>query len=70
MAVDAETGTLRVEATDARGERLPDTAVKADPALDGESGRGLFLVAALADRWGAEPYPPGGKTFWAEVELK
>ncbi|WP_427922824.1 ATP-binding protein [Streptomyces sp. cg40] len=70
LAVDAETGALRVEVTDARGDRLPDTAaVQADdPALDGESGRGLFLVAVLADRWGAEPYPPGGKTLWAEVD--
>jgi hypothetical protein len=34
--------------------------------LDTESGRGLLLVAALADRWGVEPYPPGGKAVWAE----
>jgi hypothetical protein len=20
----------------------------------------------LADRWGTDPYPPGGKTVWAE----
>lgn len=31
-----------------------------------ESGRGFLLVTALADRWGVEPYPPGGKTVWAE----
>ena len=29
-------------------------------------GRGLLLVTALAGRWGVEPYPPGGKTVWAE----
>ncbi|MGW3253099.1 hypothetical protein ACWDCX_21355 [Streptomyces fungicidicus] len=33
---------------------------------DDESGRVLLIVTALADRWGAEPYPPGGKTVWAE----
>lgn len=26
-----------------------------------------LLVAALADRWGTAPEPPGGRTVWAEV---
>jgi hypothetical protein len=30
---------------------------------------GLLLVAAFADRWGTDPYPPGGKTVWAEVAV-
>lgn len=55
---------LRIEVTDARGDRLPATPPNAD--VDGESGRGLLLVASLADAWGYEPYPPGGKTVWAE----
>ncbi|MFD7697672.1 SpoIIE family protein phosphatase [Streptomyces sp. NPDC059805] len=33
-----------------------------------EGGRGLFLVAQLAHRWGAR-YTPGGKIIWAEQEL-
>lgn len=58
-------GTLRVEVTDARGDLLPEPAP--DASHDGETGRGLLLVTALADRWGSVPFPPGGKTVWAEV---
>ncbi|MET8219132.1 ATP-binding protein [Streptomyces hirsutus] len=61
---EAEDGTLRVEVTDTRTERRP---VAATPAPDGESGRGLLLVDALADDWGVLPRPTGpGKTVWAE----
>jgi len=35
----------------------------ADP--EAESGRGLYLVAQLADRWGARPLE-GGKSVWCE----
>ena len=36
---------------------------------DDESGRGLTLVAALADGWGAEPRPGGiGKSVWLELK--
>ncbi|PZG99780.1 hypothetical protein C1I97_24025 [Streptomyces sp. NTH33] len=55
---------LRIEVTDARGERPP--VPTPDPDADGESGRGLLLVASLADAWGCEPHRPGGKTVWAE----
>ncbi|SNX65833.1 integral membrane sensor protein [Streptomyces sp. TLI_55] len=34
-------------------------------AMTDEGGRGLFLVAQLADRWGTR-YTPGGKVIWAE----
>ncbi|MEU2659482.1 ATP-binding protein [Streptomyces sp. NPDC007325] len=61
LAWDAAAGVLRVEVTDARGDRLP--AVVREGV--GEGGRGLALVAALADGWGVVPYPPGGKTVWA-----
>jgi hypothetical protein len=33
-----------------------------------EGGRGLFLVAQLAHRWGAR-YTADGKIIWAEQEL-
>nr|WP_234048283.1 ATP-binding protein [Streptomyces liliifuscus] len=61
-----EVGVLRVEVTDARGDRHP--RIK-DPVGDGEeSGRGLLLVAAYADGWGVVDGPgPGCKTVWAEV---
>ncbi|MFD6275522.1 SpoIIE family protein phosphatase [Streptomyces sp. NPDC060209] len=33
-----------------------------------EGGRGLFLVAQFAERWGTR-YTPGGKVIWAEQSL-
>ncbi|WP_371536089.1 ATP-binding protein [Streptomyces sp. NBC_01023] len=61
---------LRIEVSDARGERLPPgpgTAVI--PAGDAESGRGLLIVDSLADRWGVTPGPFPRKTIWAELDL-
>ncbi len=63
-------GTFRIEVTDTRGERLPCPAhPQEDPGA--ESGRGLLLVEALADKWGVAPRASGGpgKTVWAEVFL-
>ncbi|PJE98243.1 hypothetical protein CUT44_08210 [Streptomyces carminius] len=61
-------GTLRIEVTDARGDRRPAPPPHPVPA-DAESGRGLLLVEALADRWGVEPGPAARKTVWAELRL-
>ncbi|MFF1299037.1 MULTISPECIES: ATP-binding protein [unclassified Streptomyces] len=58
--------TLRIEVTDTRSDRLPQLQ---DPAPDAESGRGLVLVDALADRWGTAPGPYPRKTVWAELEV-
>ncbi|MGW2460217.1 ATP-binding protein [Streptomyces sp. NPDC001761] len=66
LALDTAAGLLRIAVTDARGEHLPSPPAECGTSLDAESGRGLILVTALADRWGVEPYPPGGKTVWAE----
>ncbi|MFD7437614.1 ATP-binding protein [Streptomyces sp. NPDC059861] len=60
-----EDGTLRVEVTDARGVRLPH--IQEAGAECAESGRGLLIVAAYADRWGVDQAPAGGKTVWAEM---
>jgi anti-sigma regulatory factor (Ser/Thr protein kinase) len=65
LTLDTTTGLLRIAVTDAKGGQLP--VAPTDPATDGETGRGLLMVGALADRWGTEPHPPGGKTVWAEV---
>ncbi|MGW0560428.1 ATP-binding protein [Streptomyces sp. NPDC003016] len=59
------TDTLRIEVTDARGDRLP----AAQEPGDTESGRGLLLVDALADRWGVTAGPVPCKTVWAEIAL-
>ncbi|MFE9940163.1 ATP-binding protein [Streptomyces hirsutus] len=66
LALTLTPATLRIEVTDARGERLPAPIPAADADSDGESGRDLLLVASLADAWGCEPHHPGGKTVWAE----
>ncbi|WP_329244656.1 ATP-binding protein [Streptomyces canus] len=58
--------TLRIEVTDTRGDRLPRVEL---PAPEAETGRGLVLVDALADRWGAAPGPRPRKTVWAELDL-
>ncbi|MET9731309.1 ATP-binding protein [Streptomyces sp. NPDC006458] len=58
--------TLRVEVTDTRGDCLPSPQ---HPSEEGESGRGLLLVEALADRWGVSQGPSPRKTVWAEIEL-
>ncbi|MEU1229980.1 ATP-binding protein [Streptomyces sp. NPDC005828] len=51
---------VRVELSDARGERLP---MAREPD---EGGYGLLLVAALATAWGVKDRPVG-KTVWATV---
>ncbi|MGF0175134.1 ATP-binding protein [Streptomyces sp. Marseille-Q5077] len=60
-------GTVRIEVTDTRADRLPHAE---RPAPEAESGRGLAIVDALADRWGVTPGLPPRKTVWAEVDLE
>jgi anti-sigma regulatory factor (Ser/Thr protein kinase) len=49
VAVTAGGGVVRVQVADRSGTRVP----KLNPAgSDGEDGRGLGLVAAVASRWG------------------
>lgn len=59
---------VRIEVSDGSG-RLPVVdAARPEDLLANRSmtGRGLALVAAMSDRWGAEP-DGDGKTVWAEV---
>ncbi|GAB3949842.1 ATP-binding protein [Streptomyces sparsus] len=64
LTLDEAAGNLRVAVSDTRGERRP--AMPRESGPEDESGRGLLLVDALADRWGTDPRPPSGKTVWAE----
>ncbi|MFD7873928.1 ATP-binding protein [Streptomyces sp. NPDC059766] len=59
--------TLRIEATDTRDDRRPRLR---HPAEEAESGRGLLLVDALADRWGSASGPRPRKIVWAELRLR
>ncbi|MGW2043810.1 ATP-binding protein [Streptomyces sp. NPDC001858] len=58
--------TLRIEVTDTRGDRLPCLQ---QASGERESGRGLVLVNALADRWGVTEGRRPRKTVWAELKL-
>ncbi|WP_105974503.1 ATP-binding protein [Streptomyces geranii] len=55
--------TLRIEVTDTRDDLLPNPQ---EPTAHAESGRGLVIVEALADRWGVSLGPRPRKTVWAE----
>lgn len=58
--------TLRIEVSDARGDRQLRFAA-AD--VEGDGGRGLILVTLLATTWGVTQRTVG-KTVWAELTLK
>ena len=60
-------GALRIEVTNTLGDQLPHPQAPTTPT--DESGRGLLLVDALADRWGVPPGRPPRKTVWAELTL-
>jgi anti-sigma regulatory factor (Ser/Thr protein kinase) len=64
LRIVRQTGTLRIEVADACGTRRPRTSRQS--ASDAESGRGLLIVEALADKWGVEDRALG-KTVWAEL---
>jgi anti-sigma regulatory factor (Ser/Thr protein kinase) len=51
-----------------QAEQIEAFAPAEDPAFPhGESGRGLKLVDALADKWGCDSSPGGPATWWAEL---
>ncbi|MFJ8506956.1 ATP-binding protein [Streptomyces avermitilis] len=64
LSVQLVQAGLRIEVDDSNPV-LPQLCLPDEYA---ENGRGLFLVAALADRYGAEPTPTG-KRCWAEIAL-
>ncbi|MEC3997215.1 ATP-binding protein [Actinacidiphila sp. DG2A-62] len=71
----AEGASIRVTITRTeRGVRLAVTdmdhrqAVLRSALPGDETGRGLFLVDEISDRWGVDPLP-WGKRVWAELAL-
>ncbi|GGT40091.1 ATP-binding protein [Streptomyces atratus] len=59
-------GTLRVEVHDSGDGEVRPADSWADSGEEG--GRGLLLVAALADKWGVGERNPG-KVVWCEFEV-
>lgn len=64
LALDT-TGVLRIEVHDSG----PGEIREPEPSPEGESGRGLLLVAALADKWGVGERDPG-KIVWCEFAVR
>lgn len=56
---------IRVEVIDSGGGFDPQVR---EPSLEETGGRGLFLVDALADRWGVDHH--GGTRVWLELDQR
>ncbi|MFJ4620134.1 ATP-binding protein [Streptomyces sp. NPDC088812] len=63
--------TVRIEVSDTRDELRPPAPGAPRPAPQplAETGRGMLLVEALADRWEVLDRAPVGKTVAAELHL-
>ena len=64
---------VRIEVWDADPRPPTPKNVEGDgvPDLEGEGGRGLFLVAALSTRWNWIPtQKPAGKVVWCELDTE
>ncbi|MFF8590484.1 SpoIIE family protein phosphatase [Streptomyces sp. NPDC015220] len=64
--LEPETGACVVEVSDQHPSRAPRDHPAPTPYEAPEYGRGLRLVAALAEAWGIT-YRPGVKTVWARL---
>ncbi|MEU9072635.1 MULTISPECIES: ATP-binding protein [Streptomyces] len=65
VKVTHSSGRLRVEVQDPSSKR----PFRRPPSDEGEGGRGLLLVDALAASWGVQPGPGRGKTVWMELDV-
>ncbi|MGW1200353.1 ATP-binding protein [Streptomyces sp. NPDC002536] len=65
VAVSMEGASLRIEVRDPAADALPALRCLTSSR---EHGRGLRLVAAMADRWGVLP-SEHGKTTWCELSV-
>jgi anti-sigma regulatory factor (Ser/Thr protein kinase) len=63
LALTGQPYSLTIGAWDAN----PACPVLQEDPADGEHGRGLILVDALAARWGCDPSADGGKTVYAVI---
>lgn len=69
VRLSADRDRLLIEVWDSNGQPPVPRVLENDfPALDAESGRGLFLVETLSERWGWYPTRnPEGKVTWCEL---
>lgn len=58
-------GPVMIKVWDADRARLPEASTTGNPLA--ESGRGLLLIEAVADRWGTYQASPTGKVVWALI---
>ncbi|MEW2160193.1 ATP-binding protein [Streptomyces sp. NPDC007189] len=65
LRLPAEKDTLRIEVSDARGDKAPRFL---EGGAEDEHGRGLVIVLVLSARWGVTERTVG-KTVWAELPL-
>ena len=61
-------GAVRVLVSDG-GLGEPDRRPHPDPRTS-ETGRGVWLVDAFAERWGTEMHGRDGKTVWCELSIE
>lgn len=75
LRVALTAAVLRIDVSDTRGEERPPAPCPSvpgrpvPPALTADTGRGLLLVDALADRWSVLDRVPVGRTVRAELDL-
>ena len=65
LCVDSVGGRVRLEVQD-DSSCIPR---QRDPDVLAERGRGLLIVAALADAWGVRP-AGSGKSVWCEIDTR
>ncbi|MBX3284450.1 MAG: ATP-binding protein [Actinobacteria bacterium] len=66
LSVVRRDGSVRVAVRDG-SERMPRAVAPAEPTA--MSGRGMLIVAELADAHGVEAHPGGGKSVWFELHV-
>jgi len=66
ISISVRDGVLLLEVTDPDGDKLPQLRA---PGSDEEGGRGLYLVAQLADEWG-HSHRQHAKCVWARFRIR
>src|SRR6266487_1789634 len=61
-------GAVLVQVSDG-GPGEPERRPHPDPRT-GQTGRGVWLVDAFAERWGTEMHGRDGKTVWCELSIE